>query len=160
MSPSDEADFENALGHLHERAHAHAEQNGLDTEVVARLRDAVTAEMAALTYARERAVRSADQTSEWYGARIERLRVLGQEKGIWPEMADIIANGTLTSADPLNFSRQINVAKMRAQEAERRLGYAEDRARQAESEVRALRRELALAQDRLRIRARAAASGQ
>lgn len=135
-----ERDFGNPVGHLYRMAYAYAEARGEDTERVNRLCEMAAAEIGMLTHSRDRAVQARRHVEEWYSARMERLKALGQEKGCWDEMAAIIANGTATSADPLNYGRQLSVYRHRAEQAERRAEDAEERARAAEAENLTLRR--------------------
>ncbi len=133
-------DFGNPVGHLYRMAYAHAEEHGGDTEHVSHLCEMAAAEIGMLTYSRDRALRNQRHAEEWHASRMERLKALGQERGCWPEMAAIIANGTATADDPLNFCRQLNVYRHRAEQAERRAEDAEERAGRLEAENAVLRR--------------------
>jgi hypothetical protein len=68
---------------------------------------------------RDEAVRSKEHTQYWYAVRLERLKDLAKERGIWTEVAAIIANGTLTAVEPPTYAQQLNIYKYRAEAAER-----------------------------------------
>jgi hypothetical protein len=85
-----------------------------------RARDYEQERDAAITRA-EAADRRAEHTEEWYAVRMERLQDLGKDHGIWPEMAAIIANGTVTGNEPPTYAQQLIMAKHRAEAAERRI---------------------------------------
>jgi hypothetical protein len=113
------------LAALHAMAHAHAIAAGLPTAVADALYEQAYGELSALREERDRANRGRAHISEWYAAAHMRLEALGREQGLWPEMAAIIANGTVTSDDPLNYNRMLNAAQFRARAAERRAEAAE-----------------------------------
>lgn len=58
-------------------------------------------------------------TEQWYAVRLEKLKDLGVARGIWDEMAAIIANGTDSPNDPVNYAQLLNMAKFRAETAEK-----------------------------------------
>lgn len=60
-------------------------------------------------------------THEWYAERIARIEELAKEKGIWNEVACILANGTISSTEPPTYSILLNEAKYRAEQAEAQL---------------------------------------
>lgn len=82
-----------------------------------------------LAQQRDRAVRAVDHTQAWYAVRMERLSELAKEKGIWPEVSRILANGDLgghtypdgtLAHDPPTFSQLLAVAQHRYTMAEQR----------------------------------------
>lgn len=84
-------------------------------------------ELAAERERREEAENRRDHTAQWYAERLERLKQMAKERGFWPEMAAIIANGTATSQEPPTYAQQLNMAKHSAEQAEReRAAIAED----------------------------------
>lgn len=68
---------------------------------------------------REEAESRRDHTAQWYAERLERLKQMAKERGFWSEMAAIIANGTATAHEPPTYAQQLNMAKHRAEQAER-----------------------------------------
>lgn len=126
ISPAD------ALGHLYVMACRHADATGVDIDVVNRLCELAVAETAIAQGERDRAIRARERTQQWYAERIERLKDLAKEKGFWPEVAAILANGTVSPTDPPTYARQLNVARHRAE-------HAEVRAERAEAELARLR---------------------
>jgi hypothetical protein len=71
--------------------------------------------------AAQEAIRRREWTEEWYASRIERLRILAQEKGFWPEMAAIIANGAQPEDKPPSHSAMLVFMRHRAETAEKEL---------------------------------------
>lgn len=67
------------------------------------------------------AVRRREWTEEWYASRLERLRILAQEKGFWPEMAAIIANEAQPEDKPPSHSAMLVFMRHRAETAEKEL---------------------------------------
>jgi len=91
-----------------------------------RLRNAIADAVQALSTAIERAEaaeKERDHTQYWYAVRIERLKDLAKESGIWPQVAEIIANGTTHSNgyEPPTYAQQLNRAIHRADAAEAEL---------------------------------------
>jgi hypothetical protein len=77
---------------------------------------------------RDRAVRRKLHTEQWYAVRLERLKDLAKERGIWPEVACIIANGTMTGMrdgafvyDPPTYAQQLNSALGRLEMAQKEI---------------------------------------
>lgn len=71
----------------------------------------------------EYAERRLRHCKQWYAERIERLTAYAKDKGIWPDIACIIANGSLsdgTRYDPPTYAQQLNTAIHRAEAAEER----------------------------------------
>lgn len=66
------------------------------------------------------AVKSRNHTQQWYAERLERLKDLCKEHGIWDKAASIIANGSLMG-EPPTYAQQLNTAKYRAEAAEKAL---------------------------------------
>ena len=62
----------------------------------------------------EKAIQSKKWTQEWYAERFERLKDLAKERGCWPEMAAIMANGKLLTDAPPSYGYLLEVAKHRA----------------------------------------------
>lgn len=81
--------------------------------------DAAQARIKELESQLERARASHDHTRYWYGCRIERLTALAKEKGIWREVAAIIANGTADPMEPPTYAQQFNTMVHRMASAER-----------------------------------------
>ncbi len=52
--------------------------------------------------------RSHEFTRQWYAERIERIRDLAKEHGIWPEAACILANGTAAASEPPTYAQILN----------------------------------------------------
>ncbi|UAW08034.1 hypothetical protein [Myxococcus phage Mx4 ts27htf-1hrm-1] len=67
----------------------------------------------------EKAESRKEHTEYWYAVRLERLKDLAKERGFWPEMAAIIANGTAGS-EPPTYAQQLNLAIGRAENAEKK----------------------------------------
>lgn len=76
---------------------------------------------------REKAERSQEFTEQWYAERIERLTQFAKDRDVWPEVACILANGTLGAEgspvyyEPPTYAQQLNGAKHRATKAESQL---------------------------------------
>jgi hypothetical protein len=73
---------------------------------------------------RDRAIDRRDHTVQWYAERLERLKDFAKEHGHWPEVACIIANGTASPNEPPTYAQQLNMAKHRAEAAEKKLAKA------------------------------------
>lgn len=69
----------------------------------------------------DKAEKSREHTEYWYAVRLERIRDLAKEKGVWDEVATIIANGTVSPYEPPTHAQQLNVSKYRAEAAEEKL---------------------------------------
>ncbi|WAM23846.1 hypothetical protein [Myxococcus sp. NMCA1] len=67
----------------------------------------------------ERAESRKEHTEYWYGVRLERLKDMAKQRGFWPEMAAIIANGT-PGNEPPTYAQQLNLAIGRAENAEKK----------------------------------------
>ena len=76
------------------------------------------------------AVNSREFTKQWYSERLRKLEDLAKERGFWPEMAAIVANGSMSGLrtsdgeiiyDAPIYAQQLNSAKHRADDAEKRL---------------------------------------
>lgn len=95
---------------------------------------------------RDKAVQRQEAAEQWYAVRIERLRDLARDRSkagepgsemaqVWPDIASIVANGTLGPPDhpyePPTYAQQLNVAKHRANKAEAELAKATDLAEKA-----------------------------
>lgn len=69
--------------------------------------------------------RYSEHTTQWYAVRIERIKDVAKVAGIWPQIAAILANGTVSSDDPVNYARLLNQAKHEAKRANERAEAAE-----------------------------------
>jgi hypothetical protein len=58
-------------------------------------------------------------TENWYGVRLERLKDLAKQHGIWHEMASIIANGTAHHSEPPTYAQMLNLAEHKAERLEK-----------------------------------------
>lgn len=65
-----------------------------------------------------------EHAKSWYAVRNERLKDLGKARGLWPEIAAIMANGTLHGETP-TYAQQLNTAKHRAERAEKSASQAQ-----------------------------------
>lgn len=72
-------------------------------------------------------------THEWYAVRIERLKEFAKEKGIWHEVAKILANGTLTGIEdgkvhyePPTYFQQMNTLKWQVEKLQKELADAKE----------------------------------
>lgn len=66
------------------------------------------------------AIKSRDWTQEWYSVRLERLKDLMKQHGIWKDGAAIIANASLSGDRGNDYWQQLNVMRHRAEQAEAR----------------------------------------
>jgi len=73
---------------------------------------------------RDRALRSQEHTQQWYGERWVRLTDELRDTEHWERVCNILANGTAEVTEPPTYAQQLNIAKYRAAEAERRHGDA------------------------------------
>jgi hypothetical protein len=105
--------------------------------------DAIKGERAALARALQRSKDSHEHTKYWYGCRIERITALAKDKGIWPEVAAIIANGTVDAFEPPTYAQQFNMMVHRMAAAEANAVKARSAARKAESDLQRTREALA-----------------
>ena len=128
----DRIDFTNPIGHLYSMACKHLDAIGGDIELANKLVTVACAQEAMIINERDRAISRREYTEHWYAVRIERLKDLAKERGIWDEMAAIIANGSASVTEPPTYAQQLNIAKHRAEAAELR-------AQDAEQEVKRLR---------------------
>lgn len=78
-----------------------------------------SAEIESLKKRAELAESRKEHTEYWYGVRLERLKDMAKERGFWPEMAAIIANGT-PGDEPPTYAQQLNLAIGRAENAEKK----------------------------------------
>lgn len=69
----------------------------------------------------------------WYAVRIERLKDLAKEKGIWHEVASILANGTLTGIvdgkpfyEPPTYASQMNALRYDVEKLQKELADAKE----------------------------------
>lgn len=85
--------------------------------------------LAAIEARAEHAERRLRHTTQWNAERWERITAYAKEKGFWPDIACIWANGTLTGLvdvngdfiyDPPTYAQQLNIAIHRAEAAEKR----------------------------------------
>ncbi|MEE2741815.1 MAG: hypothetical protein VYA35_10685 [Pseudomonadota bacterium] len=79
---------------------------------------------------------------QWYAERIERLTAYAKENGIWPDVACIIANGSLsdgTRYDPPTYAQQLNTAIHRAEAAEDRASKLQGTVDTLEAQIAELR---------------------
>jgi len=83
--------------------------------------DRLRARVTDLEKALDEAKRSKEHTEYWYAVRIERIKDLAKEKGIWHEVAAILANGTVGVHEPPTYAQQLNAAIHRANTAEQGL---------------------------------------
>lgn len=67
------------------------------------------------------AVKSRDWTQEWYSVRLERLKDLMKEHGIWDKGAAIIANASLPGDQGNDYWQQLNMMRHRAERAEKKV---------------------------------------
>jgi uncharacterized protein Yka (UPF0111/DUF47 family) len=58
-------------------------------------------------------------TEQWYGVRLERLKDLAKEHGIWDQMACIVANGTASISEPPTYAQMLNMAQHKAERLEK-----------------------------------------
>lgn len=79
---------------------------------------ALRAERDELRDALSKSRRSHDFTRQWYAVRIERIRDLAKEHGIWPEAACILANGTADSSEPPTYAQILNGERHKRTRAE------------------------------------------
>jgi hypothetical protein len=75
-----------------------------------------------------------EHTHYWYAVRIERLKDLAKEKGIWHEVACILANGTLTGIvdgkahyEPPTYASQMNMLKWQVEKLTKELADAKEK---------------------------------
>lgn len=68
---------------------------------------------------------SRNHTQQWYAERLERLKDLCKQAGVWDKAASIIANGTV-AGEPPTYAQQLNDAKHRAASAEKKLAEFRD----------------------------------
>jgi hypothetical protein len=74
-------------------------------------------------------------TREWYAVRMERLKDFAKEKGIWHEVASILANGTMTGLDsdgkwvydPPTYAQQMNMLKWQVEKLQKELADAKEK---------------------------------
>lgn len=92
------------------------------------------AQVEQLTKERDKAVRSEQFIEQWYAVRFRRLEDLGKARGCWNEMAAIIANGTESGNDPINYAGQLNISRHRATLAEQERDQLAERCRELEAE--------------------------
>ncbi len=81
---------------------------------------------------------------QWYAERLERLTAYAKENGIWPDVARIIANGSLsdgTRYDPPTYAQQMNTAIHRAEAAEDRASKLQGTVDTLESQIAELRKD-------------------
>lgn len=113
----------------------------LRAELAAKTRalETAEAECGRLREQSDEATRSKEFTQQWYATRIERLRDLAKEHGIWDKVAAIIANGTLAGLpglpyEPPTYAQMLNQERHRAEHAEQERDTL--RAQLAEAEAR------------------------
>lgn len=53
-------------------------------------------------------------TRDWYAERIARLTQLAKDRGIWPDVACILANGTASADEPPTYGQLLNTERHRA----------------------------------------------
>ncbi|MGV6475401.1 hypothetical protein [Azotobacter vinelandii] len=122
------------------------------------------AQVEQLTKERDKAVRSEQFIEQWYAVRFRRLEDLGKARGCWDEMATIIANGTESGNDPINYAGQLNIALHRATAAELERDRLAERCRELEAKLSvkeefykdAIHSHVSLAQQRDTLRAEVA----
>jgi hypothetical protein len=68
-----------------------------------------------------------EHTNYFYGHRMQRLEQFAKERGLWPEFAAILANGTLDVTEPPTYAQQLNDMRHRAEKAEREVRELRDR---------------------------------
>lgn len=95
-----------------------------------------SAEIESLKKRAELAESRKEHTEYWYGVRLERLKDMAKERGFWPEMAAIIANGT-PGNEPPTYAQQLNLAIGRAEHAQKKNAALLKRVSQFESLARA-----------------------
>ncbi|WP_426751689.1 hypothetical protein [Myxococcus sp. Y35] len=78
-----------------------------------------------------------EHTESWYAVRLERLKDMAKERGFWPEMAAIIANGTAGN-EPPTYALQLNLAIGRAESAKKTNAALLERMKKAEASEAAL----------------------
>jgi hypothetical protein len=99
---------------------AHAE------EAVALAREiaAGPADIERLTAENARKDKTVEFTRYWWSFRFRRIEDLAKEKGIWPEVAAIFANGTASPMEPPKYAQLLNGWQHRAKAAEAKLAEA------------------------------------
>lgn len=91
---------------------------------------------------------------QWYAERLERLTAYAKENGIWPDVACIIANGSLsdgTRYDPPTYAQQMNTAIHRAEAAEERASKLQGKVDTLEAQIAELRGALEKARDQFQF---------
>lgn len=91
---------------------------------------------------------------QWYAERLERLTAYAKENGIWPDVACIIANGSLsdgTRYDPPTYAQQMNTAIHRAEAAEDRASKLQGTVDTLEAQIAELRSALEKARDQFQF---------
>jgi hypothetical protein len=97
------------------------ESISFDEQVKSYVEWSAASALLALEGERDASQRAHEHTKYWYSVRLERLKDLGKELGIWPAMAAIIANGTADPAEPPTYAQAFNLMLHRAETAEAEL---------------------------------------
>lgn len=95
-----------------EDTHLWPGQSSLDT-----IEDALTTAKSELTSLRQQLKAEQERrewTEQWYAERFQRLEDYAKEHGFWPDVASIVANGTVSAHEPPTYAQQLNIAKNRA----------------------------------------------
>lgn len=71
--------------------------------------------------------RSAEFRKQWWAERYERLKELAQSNGTWPQVAAIIANGTVDSMETPTYAQLLNSAKHEAERLAKEIAELRDR---------------------------------
>lgn len=113
LSDEDRDDF--LYRHHYERAEKAEQALGKALGENRALRD----ELAQAHLEKRRAISERDHTYSWWSPRMERLKELAKEHGIWDQMACIIANGTASSNETPRHSHEMVHQTWRAERAEK-----------------------------------------
>lgn len=84
-----------------------------------------------------------DFTQDWWAVRAERIRALAEERGCWPEVCNILANGTAGMHEPPTYAQRLNLARHDKAAAHRERESLLDRIAHLERENARLTKELA-----------------
>lgn len=113
LSDDDREDF--LRNHHYERAEKAEKALGKALSENRALRD----EIAQAHLEKRRAISARDHSYSWWSPRLERLKELAKEHGIWDKMACIIANGTASGSETPRHSHELVHQTWRAERAEK-----------------------------------------
>lgn len=94
-------------------------------EIITQATESKDREIERLTVELESRQKSHEHTKYWYSCRIERLKAYAKEKGFWPDMAAIIANGTLNPLERPTYMQQYNRMTWEVEKAHERAAQLE-----------------------------------